>query len=59
MPFNLGSYHYPQPVIVLAPMAGVSDLPFRRLCQENGADYSTAEMISVMRDDINQRQKAT
>ncbi|WP_314777322.1 tRNA-dihydrouridine synthase, partial [Cardiobacterium hominis] len=47
MPFNLGPYHYPQPVIVLAPMAGVSDLPFRRLCQQNGADYSTAEMISA------------
>ena len=44
---HLGSFHYPQPVIVLAPMAGVSDLPFRRLCQENGADYSTAEMISA------------
>ena len=28
-------------------MAGVSDLPFRRLCQQNGADYSTAEMISA------------
>ena len=50
MPFNLGSYHYPQPVIVLAPMAGVSDLPFRRLCQQNGADYSTAEMVSVKPD---------
>lgn len=44
---HLGSFHYPQPVIVLAPMAGVSDLPFRRLCQQNGADYSTAEMISA------------
>lgn len=47
MSIILGSFHYPRPVVVLAPMAGISDLPFRRLCQENGADFSVAEMISV------------
>ncbi|MDO4643190.1 MAG: tRNA-dihydrouridine synthase family protein, partial [Cardiobacteriaceae bacterium] len=50
MPIHLGAYHYNHPVIVLAPMAGISDLPFRRLCQENGADYSVAEMVSAKPD---------
>ena len=59
MPFSLGPYHYPQPVIVLAPMAGVSDLPFRRLCQENGADYSTAEMISAKPELLHTAHSAT
>ena len=31
-------------------MAGVSDLPFRRLCQQAGAHYSVAEMISAKPD---------
>jgi len=32
--------------IVLAPMAGITDRPFRRICRELGADAATAEMIS-------------
>lgn len=32
---------------VLAPMAGVSDLPFRLLCKEQGAGLSVMEMISA------------
>ena len=32
---------------ILAPMAGVSDLPFRMLCQEQGAGLSCMEMISA------------
>lgn len=31
-------------------MAGVSDLPFRRLCQQSGAHYSVAEMVSAKPD---------
>ncbi len=32
--------------VILAPMAGVSDLPFRRLCMEFGAGLAVGEMIS-------------
>lgn len=47
---TLGRFHYPAPVIVLAPMAGISDRPFRELCQHYGADYTVAEMISAKPD---------
>lgn len=33
--------------IVLGPMAGVTDLPFRLLCKEQGADYIYTEMVSA------------
>ncbi len=33
--------------IILAPMAGVSDLPFRLLCQEQGAGLLGMEMVSA------------
>lgn len=33
--------------IHLAPMAGVTDLPFRLLCREYGADGLTTEMVSA------------
>ena len=32
---------------VLAPMAGVTDLPFRRLCKEQGAGLICMEMVSA------------
>ncbi len=35
-----------RPTIALAPMAGVTDLPFRTLCERLGADYSVTEMAA-------------
>ncbi len=34
-------------LIGLAPMAGPGDSGFRRICRENGADYTVSEMISA------------
>lgn len=36
-----------RPIIALAPMAGVTDLPFRTLCERLGADYSVTEMAAT------------
>ena len=33
--------------LVLGPMAGVTDLPFRALCKEQGADLIYTEMVSA------------
>ena len=33
--------------ILLAPMAGVTDLPFRRICKECGAGLVETEMVSA------------
>ena len=43
---KIGSVELPNPVI-LAPMAGVSDLPFRLLCREHGAGLVCMEMVSA------------
>lgn len=42
----IGPYKLPNPV-VLAPMAGVTDLPFRRLCRRLGAGLVVGEMVSA------------
>ncbi|MDE5864698.1 MAG: tRNA-dihydrouridine synthase family protein, partial [Lachnospiraceae bacterium] len=33
--------------LILAPMAGVTDLPFRLLCKEQGCDVLYTEMVSA------------
>ncbi len=33
--------------LILAPMAGISDYSFRKLCIEQGADYTVTEMVSA------------
>ncbi len=43
---QIGPYKLRNPV-ALAPMAGVTDLPFRRLCAELGAGLVVSEMITA------------
>src|SRR5262245_55643078 len=38
--------HTIDPPLILAPMAGVTDLPFRLLCKRLGAGYAVSEMTS-------------
>ncbi|SCZ52036.1 tRNA dihydrouridine synthase DusB [Thiohalomonas denitrificans] len=42
---RIGPYHLSTPLI-LAPMAGVTDRPFRQLCRELGAGMAVSEMVS-------------
>jgi tRNA-dihydrouridine synthase B len=42
--FRLGAYTLRQPLL-LAPMVGVSDLPFREICLQQGATLTVAEMV--------------
>jgi len=46
MPVKIGPYVLPSNV-VLAPMAGVTDRPFRQLCRRFGATLAPAEMLSA------------
>jgi tRNA-dihydrouridine synthase B len=45
-PLNIGKLQLKNRVF-LAPLAGVSDIPFRRLCQEFGAGLTYVEMLSA------------
>ena len=46
MSLKIGNVALPNPLI-LAPMAGVTDLPFRLLCREQGAGLVCMEMVSA------------
>ena len=46
MMWKIGQVEIENP-FVLAPMAGVTDLPFRRLCKEQGAGLICTEMVSA------------
>lgn len=43
---QIGLYRLSSPVI-LAPMAGITDLPFRRICRNFGAGLAVSEMMSA------------
>jgi len=56
---QIGSYLIDPPV-VLAPMAGVTDRPFRQLCKTLGAGLTVSEMISAnprLRDTAKTRRR--
>ncbi len=42
---QLASFQFETPV-ALAPMAGITDRPFRQICREWGASYAVAEMLT-------------
>ncbi len=46
---QLGPYTLPNALFV-APMAGVTDRPFRKLCKELGAGYAVSEMVTSRPD---------
>ncbi|MBF1026451.1 MAG: tRNA-dihydrouridine synthase family protein, partial [Lachnospiraceae bacterium] len=43
---SIGKVNFPNPIF-LAPMAGITDLPFRLLCKEQGAGGVCTELISA------------
>ena len=43
---NIGGVHIPGR-LALGPMAGVTDLAFRTICREQGADLTITEMVSA------------
>ncbi|MBT8087755.1 MAG: tRNA dihydrouridine synthase DusB [Gammaproteobacteria bacterium] len=45
-PLKIGPYTLSSP-FVLAPMAGVTDAPFRRICRDYGAGMTTSEMTTA------------
>ncbi len=46
---RIGPYQLPSPVFA-APMAGVTDLPFRKLCKFFGAGYAVSEMVTSRKE---------
>jgi len=44
-PIQIGPVTIPRP-LVLAPMAGITDKPFRRICRAHGAGYTVSEMLT-------------
>ena len=49
---NIGRYLLPSKVL-LAPMAGTSDKPFRMICREQGAALTTSEMVVMQKHLLN------
>jgi tRNA-dihydrouridine synthase B len=49
---NIGTYSLPSQVL-LAPMAGTSDKPFRMICRAQGAGLTTSEMVVMQNHLLN------
>ena len=49
---NIGPHHLNSKVL-LAPMAGTSDKPFRIMCREQGASLTTSEMVVLQKHLLN------
>lgn len=43
---SFSAYKLPAPILMLAPLAGYTDLPFRRVVKHFGVDITVSEMIS-------------
>jgi len=56
MSFKIGPYQLSSPVL-LAPMAGTSDKPFRKICRHFGAGLATSEMV-IMQDHLLKTNKS-
>ncbi|MDQ6954125.1 MAG: tRNA-dihydrouridine synthase [Mariprofundaceae bacterium] len=56
--FTLGT-HRIDPPLVLAPMAGITDLPFRRICRRYGIGLTVTEMIASRAVDKAVEKKGT
>ncbi len=59
-PMRLGPFPLPNRLFV-APMAGVTDRPFRRLCKRLGAGYAVSEMVTSrpdLRDSLKTSRRA-
>ena len=52
---KIGPHEIASPALMLAPMAGYSDLPFRELARSFGCDYAVAEM-TASREDLRGRK---
>lgn len=52
---RIGTYQLDNPLI-LAPMAGVTDRPFRALCKKQGAALAVSEMVTSNKQLLNSRK---
>jgi len=56
MSVKIGPYQLSSPVL-LAPMAGTSDKPFRKICRHFGAGLTTSEMV-IMQEHLLKTNKS-